>query len=200
MYFGCTTNHLKGRLRSHAHLPSKAIGGPHLIQSYGEKTVRDSSDSGTEPFARAIVTLPATRRPGRSAGDQFSVQDQGDSPATTRALCPAASRPRRCGIIDATHAWPGYRAGKNSAAGLFAPGPAGPYGMDREEYLGWLYAGGGLELYSEMLQKELKMNVVVAGFTTSLPYWEPLGWFKKPFKTLTSCARCGSAPQAWEWR
>jgi TRAP-type mannitol/chloroaromatic compound transport system substrate-binding protein len=88
------------------------------------------------------------------------------------------------GIIDATHAWPGYWAGKNSAAGLFAPGPGGPFGMDREEYLSWLYAGGGLELYNELLQKELKMNVVVPVFTTSLPYWEPLGWFKKPFANL----------------
>jgi TRAP-type mannitol/chloroaromatic compound transport system substrate-binding protein len=88
------------------------------------------------------------------------------------------------GIIDGAHAWPGYWAGKNSAAGLWGPGPAGPYGMDREEYLGWLYAGGGLELYNEMLQKEMKMNVVVPGFTTSLPYWEPLGWFKRPFNSL----------------
>ena len=88
------------------------------------------------------------------------------------------------GIIDASHAWPGYWAGKNSAAGLFAPGPGGPFGMDREEYLGWLFAGGGLELYNELLQKELKMNVVVPVFTTSLPYWEPLGWFKKPFNNL----------------
>jgi len=88
------------------------------------------------------------------------------------------------GLIDASHAWPGYWAGKNSAAGLFAPGPGGPFGMDREEYLSWLYAGGGLELYNELLQKELKMNVVVPVFTTSLPYWEPLGWFKKPFANL----------------
>jgi TRAP-type mannitol/chloroaromatic compound transport system substrate-binding protein len=88
------------------------------------------------------------------------------------------------GLLDATHAWPGYWAGKNSAAGLFAPGPGGPFGMDREEYLAWLYAGGGLELYNEMLQKELKMNVVVPAFTTSLPYWEPLGWFKRPFTSL----------------
>ena len=50
------------------------------------------------------------------------------------------------GLIDATHAWPGYWAGKNSAAGLFGPGPAGPFGMDREEYMAWLFAGGGLEL------------------------------------------------------
>jgi TRAP-type mannitol/chloroaromatic compound transport system substrate-binding protein len=88
------------------------------------------------------------------------------------------------GIIDATHAWPGYWAGKNSAAGLFAPGPGGPFGMDREEYLSWLLAGGGLELYNELLQKELKMNVVTPAFTTSLPYWEPLGWFKKSFNNL----------------
>ena len=88
------------------------------------------------------------------------------------------------GIIDATHAWPGYWAGKNSAAGLFAPGPAGPFGMDREEYLAWLFAAGGLDLYNELLQKELKMNVFVPVFTTSLPYWEPLGWFKKPFNNL----------------
>jgi TRAP-type mannitol/chloroaromatic compound transport system substrate-binding protein len=88
------------------------------------------------------------------------------------------------GLIDASHAWPGYWAGKNSAAGLFGPGPAGPFGMDREEYLSWLYAGGGLELYNELLQKELKMNVYVPVFTTSLPYWEPLGWFKRPFATL----------------
>jgi len=87
-------------------------------------------------------------------------------------------------LIDASHAWPGYWAGKNTAAGLFAPGPGGPFGMDREEYLSWLYAGGGLELYNEMLQKELKMNVIVPAFTTSLPYWEPLGWFKKSFTNL----------------
>ncbi len=88
------------------------------------------------------------------------------------------------GLIDASHAWPGYWAGKNSAAGLFSPGPGGPFGMDREEYLSWLYAGGGLELYNELLQKELKMNVIVPAFTTSLPYWEPLGWFKRPFNSL----------------
>ena len=88
------------------------------------------------------------------------------------------------GLIDATHAWPGYWAGKNTAAGLFGPGPGGPFGMDREEYLAWLYAGGGLELYNELLQKELRMNVFVPAFTTSLPYWEPLGWFKRPFASL----------------
>jgi len=71
--------------------------------------------------------------------------------------------------------------------------------MDREEYLGWLFAGGGLELYNEMLQAELKMNVVVPVFTTSLPYWEPLGWFKKPFDSLDDLRKI-QFRTSWAWR
>jgi len=88
------------------------------------------------------------------------------------------------GIIDAGHSWPGFWTGKHPAATLFGSAPGGPYGMNAEDYLGWIYLGGGLELYNELLQKEMKMNVVVPVFTTSLPYWEPLGWFKRPFASL----------------
>lgn len=87
------------------------------------------------------------------------------------------------GLLDAGHAWPGYWAGKNSAAGLYAPGPGGPFGLNRDEYLAWLISGGGQEMYNELLQKELGRNVV-AFFTTSLPYWEGFGWFRKPFNNL----------------
>jgi TRAP-type mannitol/chloroaromatic compound transport system substrate-binding protein len=82
------------------------------------------------------------------------------------------------GLLDAGHSWPGFWTGKHPAATLFGSAPGGPYGMNAEDYLGWIYLGGGLELYNELLQKELKMNVVVPVFTTSLPYWEPVGWFK----------------------
>jgi TRAP-type mannitol/chloroaromatic compound transport system substrate-binding protein len=92
------------------------------------------------------------------------------------------------GVLDAAHGWPGYWAGKNSAAGLYGPPPGGPFGMNREEYIGWLFAGGGLELYNELLQKELKMNVV-AFFTTTLPYWEAFGWVRKPFANLDELRR-----------
>ena len=84
------------------------------------------------------------------------------------------------GIIDASHTWPGYWSGKNSAAGLFAPAPGGPFGLGRDEYLSWLFVGGGLELYNEMLQKELKYNVM-ALYTSGLPYSEGLGWFRRTF-------------------
>ena len=87
------------------------------------------------------------------------------------------------GVMDAAHSWPGYWTGKNMAAGLFGPPPAGPFGLGRDEFLSWLHNGGGMELYNELLQKELKLNVV-AFFTTTLAYWESFGWFKKPFESL----------------
>lgn len=87
------------------------------------------------------------------------------------------------GLIDAAHAWPGYWAGKHPAAGLYGPPPGGPFGMGREEFIAWLFSGGGAELYNELLQKELKMGVV-AFFTTTLPYWEAFGWVRRPFNNL----------------
>jgi TRAP-type mannitol/chloroaromatic compound transport system substrate-binding protein len=86
-------------------------------------------------------------------------------------------------VLDAAHAWPGYWTGKSMAAGLFGPPPGGPFGLGRDEFLSWLHSGGGMELYNELLQKELKLNVV-AFFTTTLCYWEAFGWFRKPFESL----------------
>lgn len=85
-------------------------------------------------------------------------------------------------ILDGGHAWPGYWYGKHPAATLFGSVPGGPYGMSSEDYLGWLYLAGGKELYNELMQKELKMNVVV--FPTFGETPEPLGWFPKPMKNL----------------
>jgi TRAP-type mannitol/chloroaromatic compound transport system substrate-binding protein len=92
------------------------------------------------------------------------------------------------GVIDAAHSWPGYWTGKNTAAGLFGVPPGGPFGLGRDEFLSWMLSGGGLELYNEMLQKELKLNVV-AFLTTTLPYWETFGWLKKPFENLAELRR-----------
>jgi TRAP-type mannitol/chloroaromatic compound transport system substrate-binding protein len=86
------------------------------------------------------------------------------------------------GILDAGHAWPGYWYGKHPAATLFGSVPGGPFGMSSEDYLGWLYLGGGKELYNELLQKELKMNIVA--FPTFGETPEPLGWFPKALKSV----------------
>jgi TRAP-type mannitol/chloroaromatic compound transport system substrate-binding protein len=86
------------------------------------------------------------------------------------------------GVVDGGHSWPGFWTGRHPAASLFGSMPGGPYGMNSEDYLSWLYLGGGLELYQELLQKELKMEVVV--FPTFGETPEPMGWFSKPIKSL----------------
>jgi TRAP-type mannitol/chloroaromatic compound transport system substrate-binding protein len=86
------------------------------------------------------------------------------------------------GILDAGHAWPGYWTGKHPAATLFGSAPGGPYGMNAEDYLGWIYMAGGLDLYTELLQKEMKTDVVA--FPTFGETPEPMGWFRRPMKTV----------------
>jgi TRAP-type mannitol/chloroaromatic compound transport system substrate-binding protein len=54
--------------------------------------------------------------------------------------------------------------------------------MDSWDMLGWYYLGGGKELYQELYQKELKLNLEV--FVASGETCEPQGWFRKPVKTV----------------
>lgn len=84
------------------------------------------------------------------------------------------------GVLDGGHTAAAYWVGKNRAAALFGPAPGGPFGMDHYDYLGWLFDGGGLELYNEFYQKELQRNVIVMPMTSGGP--QILGWFKKPIK------------------
>jgi TRAP-type mannitol/chloroaromatic compound transport system substrate-binding protein len=84
------------------------------------------------------------------------------------------------GVLDAAHNVPVYWYGKSKAASLFGSGPIN--GMDAHQTLAWIYRGGGLELYNELLGN-LGLNVV--GFFAMPMPTQPLGWFKKP---ITSAA------------
>ncbi|MCJ7593927.1 MAG: TRAP transporter substrate-binding protein [Desulfobacterales bacterium] len=86
------------------------------------------------------------------------------------------------GLIDGGHTSPNWWTGKNSAASLYGGVPCGPYGMSRDDFASWIYIGGGLELYNEMLQKELKYDVVSFPAITDNP--DALGWWKKPIKSV----------------
>jgi len=86
------------------------------------------------------------------------------------------------GILDMGHAWPGYWFGKHPAATLFGSVAGGPFGMDSWDFTGWYHLGGGKELYQDLLQKEMKVNLV--SFATSGETNEPQGWFRKPVKTV----------------
>jgi TRAP-type mannitol/chloroaromatic compound transport system substrate-binding protein len=79
------------------------------------------------------------------------------------------------GVLDAGHTVPVYWYGKSKVASLFGSGPIN--GMDSFQTLSWIYRGGGLELYQELLGK-LGLNYVGL-FANPMPT-QPLGWFKKP--------------------
>jgi len=85
-------------------------------------------------------------------------------------------------VIDGGHGVAYYWVGKNKAATLFSATPAGPFGMDHFDFLGWLFEGGGNELYDEFYREVLKLNVIGRPIGGSSP--QALGWFKRPIKDL----------------
>ena len=83
------------------------------------------------------------------------------------------------GILDMGHLVPAYWYGKNRAASLFGTGP--DWGWDGHQFLSWIYLGGGRQIYLDLLQKTLGLNVV-GWFLMPMPT-QPLGWFKFHPKT-----------------
>ena len=85
-------------------------------------------------------------------------------------------------VIDGAHSVAYYWVGKNKTGVLFTGGPGGNFGMDFVDVLGWMYEGGGLELYQQYYKDVLKLNVVPLPAFPSGP--QALGWFKRPIKNL----------------
>ena len=85
-------------------------------------------------------------------------------------------------VIDGGQGISYYWVGKNKAATLFSNTPAGIVGMDQMDFLGWIYEGGGLEMWQELYQKELKLNVIAFPMMPASP--QALGWFRKPIQSV----------------
>ena len=84
------------------------------------------------------------------------------------------------GQLDMAHTVTVYWYGKHRAASLFGTGPV--FGFNANEGLGWIYNGGGKELFDELQTKIMKLNVK-SFFAMPMPT-QPLGWFKKPVKSM----------------
>jgi TRAP-type mannitol/chloroaromatic compound transport system substrate-binding protein len=92
------------------------------------------------------------------------------------------------GVLEAGFAWPQYWAGKHAATALFSNTPVWPMaGLDLLTHFSWMYEQGGYELYHELLQKVIGVNVVSVFLTPS--GWQPLGWFKAPIKNMEQFRR-----------
>ena len=82
------------------------------------------------------------------------------------------------GTLDGGHGVSAYWFGRNRAVSLFGTGPS--FGLDAEGLLSWIYYGGGAELYRELIQDVLKLDVV-SFFHGPMPT-QPLGWFREEIK------------------
>ncbi|HIF77806.1 MAG TPA: TRAP transporter substrate-binding protein [Sulfitobacter sp.] len=84
------------------------------------------------------------------------------------------------GLIDAAHSVPVYWYGKNKAASLFGTGPV--FGGSATTMLSWFYQGGGQELYNELTQDIMGLDVV--GYMGFPMFAQPFGWFKNEVNTV----------------
>ena len=103
-------------------------------------------------------------------------------------------------VIDGHHSWAGYWTGKGKVGILFTGGP-GALGMDFVDQMGWLYEGGGMELYQEFYSDQLKLNVVPFPVLPAGP--QAFGWFKRPVRNLADlkgmkCRQTGMAAEVFQ--
>ncbi|HEX4842564.1 MAG TPA: TRAP transporter substrate-binding protein [Limnobacter sp.] len=78
------------------------------------------------------------------------------------------------GQLDGGHGVPTYWHDRHPAFSLFGSGPS--FGMSSNQILAWFQYGGGQQLYDELVQKEMNLNI--QGFMYGPLTAQPLGWFK----------------------
>ena len=84
------------------------------------------------------------------------------------------------GVLDAAHTVPVYWYGKSKAASFFGTGPV--FGGSATTMQAWFYQGGGADLYRELTQDILGLNVY--GFMGMPMPAQPFGWFKGEVNTV----------------
>jgi TRAP-type mannitol/chloroaromatic compound transport system substrate-binding protein len=82
------------------------------------------------------------------------------------------------GVLDAGHQVAVYWYGKSKVASLFGSGPIS--GVDAQQSMAWINTQG-ITYYNDLVKK-LNLDVV-AFFAMPMPT-QPLGWFKKPIKSV----------------
>ena len=80
------------------------------------------------------------------------------------------------GSVDVGWSTPGYWAGKVPSLPLFA---AVPFGPSAQEYMAWIYYGGGKELFEEIYEKHNIKGI----FCGVIPP-EASGWFRKEINSI----------------
>jgi TRAP-type mannitol/chloroaromatic compound transport system substrate-binding protein len=161
---------LKGSLAAAAGVAAGSIGAPAVVTAAAPKVVKmqtswPSSDIWMD-FARQY-----TDRVEKMSGGRLKI-DLLPAGAVVKAF--QVMDAVNDGVLDAAHSVPVYWYGKNKAASLFGTGPV--FGGSATTMLAWFNAGGGKELYRELTQDVMGLNVVgLLGFPMPA---QPFGWFK----------------------
>jgi TRAP-type mannitol/chloroaromatic compound transport system substrate-binding protein len=161
---------LKGGLAAAAGVAAGITGAPAVVTAAAPKVVKmqtswPASDIWMD-FARLYVDRVEKMSGGRLKVDLL--------PAGAVVKAFQVMDAVNDGIIDAAHSVPVYWYGKNKAASLFGTGPV--FGGSATTMLGWFDAGGGRELYRELTQDIMGLNVIgLLGFPMPA---QPFGWFK----------------------
>jgi len=166
---------LKGSLATAAGVAAGTFGAPAVVTAAAPKVIKmqtswPSSDIWMD-FARQYVDRVEKMSGGRLKIDLL--------PAGAVVGAFQVMDAVNDGLIDAAHTVPVYWYGKNKAASLFGTGPV--FGGSATTMLAWFNNGGGKELYRELTQDIMKMNVY--GFLGFPMFAQPFGWFKKPVTT-----------------
>lgn len=170
-------NWLKGLAVSLASSFCLFAASPTLAQDTFQMRIQAAVPSGAmsfemlERFADRVETMSAGRLSIRVLGAGAIVP-------SSRILESVDS-----GLLEAGFAWPQFWAGKHPATALFSNSPVWPRsGLDELSHLAWMYEGGGQEIYDELLQEVIGVDVVSLFVTPS--GWQPLGWFEKPIENM----------------
>jgi TRAP-type mannitol/chloroaromatic compound transport system substrate-binding protein len=166
---------LKGSLAAAAGVATGTLAAPAIVTAAAPKVVKmqtswPASDIWMD-FARQYVD-----RVERMSGGRLKI-DLLPAGAVVQAF--QVMDAVNDGVLDAAHTVPVYWYGKHKAASLFGTGPV--FGGSATTMLAWFNTGGGKELYRELTQDIMKMNVY--GFLGFPMFAQPLGWFKKPVTT-----------------
>ncbi len=154
---------------------STALGFPHISRAQTTtikmQTAWSEADSYQEMARQYVERVEAM-----SAGKIKITLYPAGAVVKTFQLQDAVHR----GVLDGAHTVTAYWYGKNKAASLFGTGPI--FGANALQLLAWIHRGGGKELYRELVQDILKLNLV--GFLTYPFPTQPLGWFKEEIRNI----------------
>lgn len=84
------------------------------------------------------------------------------------------------GQIEAGYSWMGYERGQVPASALFG---ATPFGLEPDQFIAWMYQGGGNDLLQEVFEP-YNVHPILCGVIAP----EAAGWFKFPIDSVDQLA------------